>query len=863
MATTLVEPYPKFHLGHGLFVRRDPLYIPEMRRGTPPLPAEAYTLVQKVQDLRKALDITTIDPSELPQNGRPVLHQAISNLQLKIRTRSTPSTPTASLSTIEVILSWLREKIVAIATAIVKVALSIFKKQPPEATIEAILDELKICQAISPAQYETVLQMSKEPERKPALILLTTLLGFSTSELSDLLSKSLDTSPEYAFSLLLECFLIKQFVSLPSLKPIMNEEDQKSLSTISFDGLLSKEHIKSQLRSLRSLSYRATVYSWTEHLPDLFQTQTPPPLIRACAKALKNNDPATFVKELSPYLSELASGPVSNESLYAKELLSFFSSDWTFDTLAIEIRRQKFISHWGDQVTAIKKAGQALLAMKKCSTIAHRELSNAFAILSNEAIHTRYTPQWTSVCSTFRATQEGAIARNIRKIERLVASLGCELGVVDPVAEAQKPAKHVLHLACSCGGGHNGMVQALEKSFDTASRLSHYHFSSDRLDVPKQITRKTDSVYNLFHKFGLDIDTTEVYNFLLRNDLCSVIEFLKWMTGGDPDAATTEKRQSLIRQAILAHDPDFLDMVYAFDGNDIDEVSQQLGLPLLYVATDLDLNDWKRLPTSPFFREAVPSLHHPEIRKTLHIPESQVEEIGLCVGPEFETSLSVQQLDEVRKQYGIAPNTQVVVFSNGGAALQNTIPERIALEYNDRTKPIHFIVICGKNETFKEYLEKNVLPHMSQSLDTPIKMTILGYQGRRQMAELTQLADVIIGKPGGMSTMEFIKSGTRVIFDETSSRLHWERFNADIVVKSGRGVIMSDPDQILSLMKQSLTAPRRSLMQMAQIRASERYVDVVNRLLSAADRTVAEDGWREKRRSWHKMNKQMARIHIG
>jgi UDP-N-acetylglucosamine:LPS N-acetylglucosamine transferase len=132
-----------------------------------------------------------------------------------------------------------------------------------------------------------------------------------------------------------------------------------------------------------------------------------------------------------------------------------------------------------------------------------------------------------------------------------------------------------------------------------------------------------------------------------------------------------------------------------------------------------------------------------------------------------------------------------------------------------------------------------------------------------QMAELSQLADVAIGKPGGMSTMEFVKAGTKVIFDETSFRLHWERFNADVVVNSGRGMIMKNPDQILSLIKESLKSPRRTPMRMAQTRASEQYVDVVHRQLTAANSTAAEHGWREKRRSWHKMNKRMAITTIG
>ena len=399
------------------------------------------------------------------------------------------------------------------------------------------------------------------------------------------------------------------------------------------------------------------------------------------------------------------------------------------------------------------------------------------------------------------------------------------------------------------------MVRALSDSLRAAGSRSEFSFTTESLDVPVKVTRPTDSVYKVLSRFGLEVDTTELYNFLLRNDLCSVINLLRKIGSGGQDPIITERKRSLIRQAILARDPDLLNMVYAFDGLDIDQVSQDLGLPLLYVATDFDLDDWPTPPTSPFFREAVPSLHNATIRETLHIPEEKVVEVGLCVGPEFETILATEQLEAVRTKYGIAPGEKVVLFSSGGAALQNTIPERIALGYDDPAIPIHLVVVCGRNESFKKYLEDEVLPHIPQ--ESSVSMTILGFQGRSNMAELTQLADGVIGKPGGMSSMEFLKTGTQVIFDETGYRMGWELRNAAVVVNSGHGVVMKDEENVLSLLSLSLRKPKRPAASMARIQGSERYAGLVTDLVSQADRPVERQGWREKRRSWHKMNKTM------
>jgi hypothetical protein len=858
MATADVEGYSNPLITYP-FVRRDPPPLERAQKDSSQLPTEICALIQKVQDIEKALGFASIDQSKIPQVQDKVLHRSIVNLHSQItkpigRQENIPS------SALGLILLWLKEKITAVAIAIYKVFFALFKKQPPEVTIDAILEELRLCQAISPAQYEAVVQLAKEPDKKPALILLSTLLGFPTTELSSLLENALNRSPEYAFSLLLECFLIKKFSSLGSLRQLINESDRQHLLHISFDGLMSNEHIKGQLRCLRSLSSRLTIRSWVINLSHLLGAQIPQEVITECTNALKNNDPKAFAKSLSPFLTTLASAPLSNESLYAKELLSYVSSDLRFDGLAIEIRKQKFINQWSEQVCAIQKAAKTLVTAHACNRTAYLALTKAHNLLTNEAVRNRYLPTWVSICETFRATQEGCIARNVRKIDSAIKRLSSVHDSPEQAQEARKPPKHIVHLACSCGGGHKGMVQALNNSLRASAARSAYHFTSQTLDVPRQVTQPLDSIYGLFQHFGLSIDTTAIYNFLLRNDLCSVIEFLKWLTSGDPSPSSAEKKQSLIRQALLAQDPDFLNMVYAFDGNDIDEVSQQLGLPLAYVATDFDLNDWKHAPSSPFFREAVPSLHHSAIRRTLHVPEEKIEEIGLCVGPEFEKPLSSHELSAVRWRYGIASHERVILLSSGGAALQNTIPERIALGYNDPSKPIHLLVVCGTNESFKEYLETKVYPHIPQG--APVKMTVLGFQQRAQMAELTQLADVVIGKPGGMSTMEFVKSGAKVIFDETSARMHWEKFNASIVVNSGRGTIMNHPDEILPLIKESLVSSRRTPMRMAQVRGSERYTDLVNKLLTQANSTEAEHGWREKRRSWHKMNKRMGDVFI-
>jgi hypothetical protein len=86
--------------------------------------------------------------------------------------------------------------------------------------------------------------------------------------------------------------------------------------------------------------------------------------------------------------------------------------------------------------------------------------------------------------------------------------------------------------------------------------------------------------------------------------------------------------------------------------------------------------------------------------------------------------------------------------------------------------------------------------------------------------------------------------------------------NAQVVVNTGHGVVMHSQDEILSLLSASLRKPKRPLASMARQKGSVQYTGLVSDLVSKADRPAARQGWQERRRSWHKMNKVMVQSTI-
>jgi hypothetical protein len=140
--------------------------------------------------------------------------------------------------------------------------------------------------------------------------------------------------------------------------------------------------------------------------------------------------------------------------------------------------------------------------------------------------------------------------------------------------------------------------------------------------------------------------------------------------------------------------------------------------------------------------------------------------------------------------------------------------------------PIHLIIICGgTNLTFKQHLEKNVMPL------TQLPMTVDLSFNEEKMEELMSMASyggALVGKAGGATIFETFARGTRILVDNVSSgwfsqgithfvitlfdsllqklgfekQLRWEKANMNFAKKHGLSAIFRNEEDFLpQLMK--------------------------------------------------------------
>jgi len=135
--------------------------------------------------------------------------------------------------------------------------------------------------------------------------------------------------------------------------------------------------------------------------------------------------------------------------------------------------------------------------------------------------------------------------------------------------------------------------------------------------------------------------------------------------------------------------------------------------------------------------------------ETLGIPPEKITVSGIPIDPVFAIKKDKQQM---RAKHGLAPDRTTILLSAGGfgvgsvdALVQSLLPLR---------QRAQVVAICGRNEELKERLAKlasRIKP------DAGVLLKPFGYT--KEMDELMTASDLVLGKPGGLTTSEALAKG--------------------------------------------------------------------------------------------------------
>jgi processive 1,2-diacylglycerol beta-glucosyltransferase len=152
---------------------------------------------------------------------------------------------------------------------------------------------------------------------------------------------------------------------------------------------------------------------------------------------------------------------------------------------------------------------------------------------------------------------------------------------------------------------------------------------------------------------------------------------------------------------------------------------------------------------------------------------------GIPINPRFSGSLNQQ---EARRSLQMPLDRPMILISGGGLGL-GTMAD-VARAILASSVRAHVVVVCGRNEALMRELGDLARTRR----DGAVSMQVLGYT--TQMPELMSAADVLIGKPGGLTTAEACAVGLPlVLVDPIPGQ---EERNAERLERLGAAVLCRD-----------------------------------------------------------------------
>lgn len=184
------------------------------------------------------------------------------------------------------------------------------------------------------------------------------------------------------------------------------------------------------------------------------------------------------------------------------------------------------------------------------------------------------------------------------------------------------------------------------------------------------------------------------------------------------------------------------------------------------------------------------------VREALHqsgIPDSQISITGIPIGPEFSMHYPARYL---QIKHGLDPELRTVLVMGGGwGIIGNGVSSMLALE--DLLQPIQLIIICGRNEKLRKQLTERLKYSKHR-----IRLT--GYID--YVHELMAVSDIMITKPGGLTTSEAIAMQLPMLLYKPLPGQ--EQDNAKFLLQAGVAMQAEDTSDLTGKLASALENPQ-------------------------------------------------------
>lgn len=377
--------------------------------------------------------------------------------------------------------------------------------------------------------------------------------------------------------------------------------------------------------------------------------------------------------------------------------------------------------------------------------------------------------------------------------------------------------KKVLILSASAGAGHVRAAQAMEKAFiemGAAEEVVH----ADTLEYTNKLFR------DLYAKAFIDMaaKTPDLLGWVydqLDKPWKNERRRLAF------DKLNTRKLIKLLKKAR----PDVIVCTHFLPAEIISwlRAKEKLACRQVVIVTDFDVHAmWLTHNYEHYFVALDETREH---MAQLGIPAAKLTVSGIPIDPVF---MEPKEKRAMRRKHGLDPDTTTILISAGGygvGKMDQLITSLARMEHRAQV-----VAACGRNTELRENIEA-----LARSIPAGnVAIHAIGYT--TEMDEYMSASDIIVGKPGGLTTSEAMAKG--LVFVIVNPIPGQEERNADHLLEEGVALRCNNLSVLAYKIDRLLDNPRRlSAMQANALRLGRPGAahDIVRKLLALKER----DGW--------------------
>jgi len=324
--------------------------------------------------------------------------------------------------------------------------------------------------------------------------------------------------------------------------------------------------------------------------------------------------------------------------------------------------------------------------------------------------------------------------------------------------------KRVLLLSASAGAGHVRAAEAVEKAFNE---------SSDAIEV-----RHLDV---LFH-------TNKVFRHLYSKAYIDLVNRMPEVPGWiydklDKPWKNERRRLALDKlntrpfvKLLREYQPDLIVCTHFLPAEIVSwlKAKERIASRQAIVVTDFDVHAmWLCHHYEQYFVAIDEARAYLE---ALGIPGNKISVSGIPIDPVF-----AQHKDKsgMRRKHGLAEDRTTILLSAGGfgvGSIETLIAALLRLQTSAQV-----VAVCGRNLELKERLAK-----LASRMKPDDRVIIKPFGYTRDMDELMAASDLVLGKPGGLTTSEALSKG--LVFVIVNPIPGQEERNSDHLLEAGVGI---------------------------------------------------------------------------